>query len=84
MKKYIDAEKFKEKYLCCGYLPEMSEQEFDEFEAADVVSVVRCWDCKHFGHAIGEGKHACNNYQLPYCKPEDFCSYGDRKGDNEI
>lgn len=40
MAEYIEREKFKEKYLCCGYLPEMSEKEFDEFPAADVAPVV--------------------------------------------
>ena len=56
----------------------------DNIEAEDVPPIVRCKECKNFGHEIADGKHACNNYQLPYCKPEDFCSYGDRKGDNEI
>ncbi len=36
MTEYIDKEAFKRKYLCCGYLPEMSEEEFDAFPAADV------------------------------------------------
>ena len=46
--------------------------------AADVAPVVRCQDCEYFGHLIAEEKHACKNYQLPYCKPDDFCSYGKR------
>lgn len=39
MAEYINCEDFKEKYLCCGYLPEMSEDEFDTFPVSDVVSV---------------------------------------------
>ena len=39
MSDYISREAFKEKYLCCGYLPEMSEEEFDSFPAADVEPV---------------------------------------------
>lgn len=39
MSDYISREAFKEKYLCCGYLPEMSEEEFDSFPAADVAEV---------------------------------------------
>lgn len=31
MAEYIDKQAFKDKYLCCGYLPEMSEEEFDAF-----------------------------------------------------
>lgn len=41
MSDYISREAFKKKYLCCGYLPEMSEKEFDEFPAADVKPVRR-------------------------------------------
>ena len=40
MADYISREAFKGKYLCCGYLPEMPEKEFDEFPAADVAPVV--------------------------------------------
>lgn len=39
MAEYISREAFKGKYLCCGYLPEMQEKEFDEFPAADVEPV---------------------------------------------
>lgn len=39
MSDYISREAFKKKYLCCGYLPEMPEKEFDEFPAADVEPV---------------------------------------------
>lgn len=46
----------------------------------DVVLVVRCGECKFFGHLIGNsGKYACEKYQLPYCEVDDFCSYGERK-----
>lgn len=56
MDEYIDKEAFKHKYLCCGYLEEISENEFDNFPAADVAPVVHgYWDnsgrCKFFdGH----------------------------------
>lgn len=40
MAEYIKKDEFKAKYLCCGYLPEMSEEEFDQFPAADVAPVV--------------------------------------------
>lgn len=39
MSDYISRKAFKEKYLCCGYLPEMSEEEFDSFPAADAAEV---------------------------------------------
>ena len=40
MPEYIEKEAFKERYSCCGYLPEMSEKGFDAFPAADVAPVV--------------------------------------------
>lgn len=43
MSDYISREAFKKKYLCCGYLPEMSEEEFDSFPAADVAEVRHGW-----------------------------------------
>ena len=60
MADYIERRAFKDKYLCCGYLPEMSEKEFDEFPTANVAPVVhgrweprqdvkgfvRCSNCK--------------------------------------
>ena len=39
MDEYISKQIFKEKYLCCGWLPEMSEEEFDAFPAGDVAEV---------------------------------------------
>lgn len=39
MDEYISKQAFKDKYLCCGYLPEMSETEFDTFPAASVAEV---------------------------------------------
>ena len=41
--------------------------------AADVVPVVRCKDCKHLFYTMCA---ACGF--LPH-KPNDFCSYGERK-----
>lgn len=48
MAEYISKQAFKEKYLCCGWLPEMSEEEFNSFPAAGVVPVVRCRECAHY------------------------------------
>ena len=80
MAEYISKQAFKEKYLCCGWLPEMSEEEFNSFPAAGVVPVVRCRDCKH-------GKRGVDNMVRCYhpcgkvisMTAGDFCSYGQRK-----
>lgn len=48
--------------------------------AADAAPVVRCKDCAHFGKLLRNGLHACCLYVMPYCRPDDFCSRGVRKG----
>lgn len=79
MAEYIEREAFKQKYLCCGYLPEMSEEEFDSFPAADVAPMVRCKDCQKCQGMHGvSGILLCMNH-LGTVLPDDFCSYGKRK-----
>ena len=81
MAEHIDRDAFKAKYLCCGYLPEMSEEEFDRFPVADVAPVVRCRDCKHRTE-YGNCGHPRQKGVLPSAYPYDFCSYGDRRVDH--
>ncbi len=50
-------------------------------DANDVVSVVRCKDCKHFVAPQGVSVCACF-CGLGFAEADDFCSYGERK-DNE-
>ena len=48
---------------------------------ADVAEVVRCKDCKYRGSRLSVPTgvyYSCVNYNLPYCKPDDFCSLGAR------
>ena len=86
MAEYLDRTAFKEEYLCCGYLPEMSEEEFDAFPDANVAPVVRCQDCKHaWIHPCGyvychrDGRNA---YEMTF-DLDSFCSYGERKAGAE-
>lgn len=87
MAEYIEREAFKQKYLCCGYLPEMSEKEFDEFPTADVATVVRCKVCK-YSCKDGNGR-TCEGYWYELSEfavpvnDDGFCSYGDPKMDGE-
>ncbi len=80
MAEYIEREAFKQKYLCCGYLPEMSEKEFDEFPAADVAPVVRCKDCEYLVNATvnANGFLICDISDMEIA-PDDYCSYGEPK-----
>lgn len=87
MAEYIEREAFKQKYLCCGYLPEMSEKEFDEFPTADVAPVVRCRDCKYVSPTVSAstGERVgiwCAMHDILNVSPDDYCSRGLRKGGN--
>ena len=44
----------------------------------DAVIVVRCKDCGYFGEHLMSGYHSCDLYELPFCRPDDFCSHGER------
>ena len=50
--------------------------------AADVAEVVRCKDCAHLGAHISGGCYDCKKYMMPYCRPNNFCSHGERKEDS--
>ena len=51
----------------------------DSFPATDVVEVVRCRECKWW-HEDDDIGHCDNPDGLDnYAKPDDFCSYGERK-----
>ena len=51
----------------------------DHAPAVDAVPVVRCKDCKH----CDPENHHCDHYMGTVAplrrKPDDFCSYGERK-----
>lgn len=57
----------------------------DEQPAANVVEVVRCKDCKYWIE-IGEfGDGECGHLMglFDVAKPDDFCSYGERRISDE-
>lgn len=71
MEEYISREKAKSLlHIEYAYA---AEQLLDEIPAADVAPVVRCKDCKH------EFGGSCILCGFQKRKPEDFCSYGERK-----
>ena len=51
----------------------------DSEPAADVAPVVYCRECRYFGRELENGKHDCTDFNLPYCRPDDFCSHGEQK-----
>ena len=57
-------------------------QVLDELPPADVVQVVRCKDCKWATKSTElPGWYMCKCEEAfdYYAKPDDFCSYGERK-----
>ena len=54
-----------------------------EAPTVDAVEVVRCRDCKHYEIHKPKVLENCerNGYIIPM-KPDDFCSYGERKDDD--
>ena len=45
----------------------------------DAVEVVRCWDCNHCDPENHHCDHPMSTAAPLSRKPEDFCSYGERK-----
>ena len=52
-------------------------------KTADVVEVVRCKDCEHYcaNYCTRDIKGRTNMF---YMNVDDFCSYGERKTDNDL
>ena len=71
MAEYIDREAFKKEYLCCGYLPEMSETEFDKFPSVDVAPV------RHGRWEKQSGLYSCSECGMtcPYDVQADVIEY---------
>lgn len=80
MAEYIDREKAKSLlHIEYAYA---AEQLLDEIPAADVAPVVRCKGCKHYDLGVclkiySDGNAHPEAWQSR--KPDDFCSYGERK-----
>lgn len=54
--------------------------EIQKFPTADVAEVVRCKDCKYYTTNTELLGNVCNRLFTVFpMKPEDFCSYGERK-----
>ena len=45
----------------------------------DSVEVVRCKDCKHWDNEDDAQRCSYTNHGLHWAKPDDFCSYGERR-----
>lgn len=58
------------------------QMDISKLPAADVASVVRCKDCKHYDMGVCLKIYSDGNVHSAAWqkrRPEDFCSYGERK-----
>ena len=63
----VDIEEDRQEYDCHQFKPK-----------ENYVEVVRCKDCKHLGFK-GLCYGVCNKKMVGIVKPDDFCSYGERR-----
>ena len=88
MSRLIDADKLeRQEYWgnewCFDYV---DAEDIDNAPTVDAVEVVRCKDCKHYDLGVCLKIYSNGNAHPEAWqprRPEDFCSYGDRKGKNE-
>jgi hypothetical protein len=93
MSKYIKAEDLRTALLQKSFYPAIVAYELEHMPVANVVEVVRCKDCKHSKYKpiigkIEEGEptallHCTMFIKSQHIYEDDFCSYGERKADNE-
>ena len=84
MSRYIDADNYKKDLIQLGFLPALVVSVLDKQPTADVVEVVRCKDCKHWATGYGYcRKMGVNSYGDSPVGRNDYCSYGERKEQNE-
>ena len=81
----IDAYSAKEalEYTLVGDTASIAERVIDSQPTVDAVPVVRCRECVHYKMGVclkiyDDG--AASRYAWQERKPDDFCSYGERKG----
>ena len=62
------------------FLPVIGRRTIERAPTVDAVPVVRCRECKHYEIHKPKVLENCerNGYIIPM-KPDDFCSYGERK-----
>lgn len=53
----------------------------DYLLANDAVPVVRCKDCLHRADVLDCGNYLCNRKMIGMVRPNDFCSFGERRTD---
>lgn len=77
--KFLDT--LEEVMLERGFPLDIVQSVLETVQTSDAVEGVRCKDCKHW-HEDDDIGHCDNPDGLDnYARPDDFCSYGERKPD---
>ena len=83
MVRLVDAEKLKRGIKNHCIMPiwchELVKAEIDATPTVDAVEVVRCKDCEYHVSDDDVG-YECGYFGV-YTRPDDFCSYGERRSD---
>lgn len=65
---------------------EIEDWEFDSIinyldgaPTLNVETIIRCKDCRYLGRELDKELYSCDDYNLPYCGPDSYCSHGRRK-----
>lgn len=78
-KRLIDANALIEEAYAEGAYGYVDAKQIADAPTVDAVEVVRCWECNH----CDPENHHCDHYMGTTAplrrKPDDFCSYGERK-----
>ena len=81
MKEYIEREEAERVAMYVAVEKDHAKELIQRIPAADVVEVVRCKDCV-CGYKTQNGQIICKFLEagnfIPYVKPNDYCSYGER------
>lgn len=48
-------------------------------DAAPGFDLVHCKDCKHRSDVLDSGNYLCNRKMIGMVRPDDYCSFGERK-----
>ena len=79
LKRYTERERNRNVVFAACEIKQDFADMISDLPTVDAVPVVRCWDCKH----CDPENHHCDHHMGTATplrrKPDDFCSYGERK-----
>ena len=86
MARYIDADAFRKAIRRGGDFTVADILDIlEDIPTSDVVEVVWCEECKHYGRKYGDIAigYCCHTKQSGYCSADHYCSYGERRMSDE-